>query len=247
MKPSSGTTWRVHRACGPRTSTWPGPWARASAESIKAYETTLALKSDHANAHEGLGVVLARTDRPAEAVPHYREAIRLKPKDSVTRSNLAAALVQSGNARKPREVLAEALRLFPEDERSRALGEDVIKRPRQDPMTGSFPSPRVSKRASRRCLLLPRLRPTRRCSERSGFGTTGQSSRTPLGGLMASSRFGHALLPTPTRSTYWPLTYTVFWIINQVACMKPGGDPLCECGAACGKTPCSCGCYFDDS
>ncbi|MBX7245442.1 MAG: tetratricopeptide repeat protein [Candidatus Sumerlaeaceae bacterium] len=118
----------------------PGVWAahfnlaralgekRSFAESIKAYETTLALKPDHANAHEGLGVVLARADRPAEAIPHYREAIKLKPKDPVTRSNLAAALVQSAQLKEAAEVLAEALRLFPEDERLRAMGEDVIKR-----------------------------------------------------------------------------------------------------------------------
>lgn len=46
-------------------------------------------------AQQGLGLVLHRLGRSAEAIPHYRQALRLRPDHAETHHNLGVALANT--------------------------------------------------------------------------------------------------------------------------------------------------------
>ena len=64
-------------------------------------------------AQQGLGLVLHRLGRSAEAIPHYRQALRLRPDHAETHHNLGVALGQHGDFSLAQRHLQEALRLRP--------------------------------------------------------------------------------------------------------------------------------------
>ena len=65
-----------------------GDWAGA----VAPLETAVRLQPDYADAHNDLGIALARLGRTAEALPRHETAARLKPDDPTLRFNLGAAL-----------------------------------------------------------------------------------------------------------------------------------------------------------
>jgi Flp pilus assembly protein TadD len=71
-------------------------WADAAA---REYETTIRLDPDHADAHNNLGIILAKTYRLDEAIDHFRAAVRARPADPETRLNLARAYEAKGLAK----------------------------------------------------------------------------------------------------------------------------------------------------
>jgi tetratricopeptide (TPR) repeat protein len=70
--------------------------ARFYREPLVFHEQWARTRPGSANAHNGLGVALARRGRTEEAIEHYREAIRLRPDHPHAHGNLGLALVDAG-------------------------------------------------------------------------------------------------------------------------------------------------------
>ena len=60
-------------------------------EAIGHYEAALAIDPDSAEAHNNLGIALARLGRLRESVPHFERACDLDPRDPLARANLSRA------------------------------------------------------------------------------------------------------------------------------------------------------------
>jgi len=61
-------------------------------EAIAQFEQALALRPEHPEAHNGLGLALAALDRHEEAIAHYEQAIAIKPDYADAHGNLGNAL-----------------------------------------------------------------------------------------------------------------------------------------------------------
>ncbi len=61
-------------------------------EGLVHLQKAIELQPDYWQAHNNLGVALARKGRPAQAVPHFKKAVELKPDDIPCRKNLETAL-----------------------------------------------------------------------------------------------------------------------------------------------------------
>jgi tetratricopeptide (TPR) repeat protein len=69
---------------------------------------------DSARLHYESAMVLAGSDRLAEALPHFEAAARLDPTNPANLANLGAALAQAGRPAEARAALEQALRLDPD-------------------------------------------------------------------------------------------------------------------------------------
>ena len=65
-------------------------------EAVAGYERALALKGDHAPAHNALGSLLMSMGRAADAVAHFQQAIRSDPRLTDAYLNLGSALLRHG-------------------------------------------------------------------------------------------------------------------------------------------------------
>ena len=77
-------------------------------EAIRQFQEALRLKPDYAEAHNNLGIALARKGQIDEAISQFQEALRLKPDYAEAHYNLGIALARkarstrpSANSRKP--------------------------------------------------------------------------------------------------------------------------------------------------
>lgn len=71
--------------------------AGKSGDAQRELEKALALDPEYAEAHENLGALYLKLNRPAEAETHIRRAIELNPSSSVAHSDLAAIQLLSGD------------------------------------------------------------------------------------------------------------------------------------------------------
>lgn len=86
------------------------------AAAIDALETFLAEASDHADAHNALGVICYRTGAVDRSLEHYRKAVALAPGNATFRKNLADYLfVVSRDAEAALEQYVQLLRAEPQD------------------------------------------------------------------------------------------------------------------------------------
>jgi len=75
---------------------------KSVAEAISLLQEAIRLKPDYAEAHNGLGLLLARKGRTDEAIAHFQEAVRLRPGDAAARKNLDNALAfRAGSSKQP--------------------------------------------------------------------------------------------------------------------------------------------------
>jgi choline-sulfatase len=87
---------------------------RADLERAKAaFEEALAIDSDLARAHNGLGVVAARRRDYPSAIEHWKRAVFLDPHDHRTLFNLGDLLVQLGRAAEARPYFEQYVREAP--------------------------------------------------------------------------------------------------------------------------------------
>ena len=66
--------------------------------AIAEWEKALAMQSDDARAHYGLGQTLLRAGNADEAIAHFRDSLRLDPNYAEAHNGLGAALGQTGHA-----------------------------------------------------------------------------------------------------------------------------------------------------
>jgi hypothetical protein len=91
---------------------------------VSLLATVLQFQPDHLEAHNRLGILLAKQGRQEEALPHFLAVLRLDPRQARAHNNLGAALSELG---RPAEALASferALELWPdyaEAHKSRAM------------------------------------------------------------------------------------------------------------------------------
>jgi tetratricopeptide (TPR) repeat protein len=74
-------------------------------EAIEHYEQVVRLKPDYVDAHNNLGIVLARTGRSREAIEHFEQALRLKSDYLQAYYNLTLTYAYIG---RPAEAIATA-------------------------------------------------------------------------------------------------------------------------------------------
>lgn len=67
------------------------------ADAARELEKALALDPDFAEAHENLGALYVKLQRPAEAEAHLRRAIELNPSSSFAHSDLSAVQLMAGD------------------------------------------------------------------------------------------------------------------------------------------------------
>ncbi|OGI43131.1 MAG: hypothetical protein A2150_01965 [Candidatus Muproteobacteria bacterium RBG_16_64_11] len=79
------------------------------------YRATLALRPEHAEAHNNLGLALYRHGEHARAVEHYRTALAVKPDYPDAQLNLALALRALGRLEEAESRLVEVLGAHPGD------------------------------------------------------------------------------------------------------------------------------------
>lgn len=84
------------------------------AEVERLCRSILRITSNHFDALNFLGAVLAQTGRPAEAIILFRRASRLKPQDATIHNNIGNVLKQLGQQEAALESYEEALRLRPD-------------------------------------------------------------------------------------------------------------------------------------
>ena len=77
--------------------------------AIAEWEKALAMQSDDARAHYGLGQTLLRAGRVDDSITHFRESIRLDPHYAEAHNGLGAALGQTGLAAESMEQFHLAL------------------------------------------------------------------------------------------------------------------------------------------
>jgi tetratricopeptide (TPR) repeat protein len=66
-------------------------------DTARELEKAVALDPDFADAHENLGALYLKLERPAEAEPHIRRAIELNPSSSFAHSDLSALQLLAGD------------------------------------------------------------------------------------------------------------------------------------------------------
>lgn len=88
-------------------------WAAAEATYRRLLSSELA-----AQAHHGLGLILARRDLPS-AVQHLQQAVRLQPTHAAARSDLGYAQMLSGALDEARLQFETARQLAPQDAKAR--------------------------------------------------------------------------------------------------------------------------------
>ena len=89
--------------------------ARVFASEENLFRDTLAKNPAAADAHNDLGVVLAKRKNYAEATAHFRTALQLDPDNAGAHSNLAQVLAVTGNHAEAEPHFLAALRLKPND------------------------------------------------------------------------------------------------------------------------------------
>lgn len=101
--------------------------ATASKSQVRQWESTTALwthalqvTTDNYEAHNNLGVVLARTGKRDEAIAEFTEAIRLRPAYADAHNNLGLALATQRKLEEALPHLQEAIRLDPGHARAHA-------------------------------------------------------------------------------------------------------------------------------
>jgi Tfp pilus assembly protein PilF len=92
-------------------------------EAEQALRQCLALKSDHACAHNNLGLLLARTERDKEALAEFRLA---GCSEADARANLAYAVALKGDLKQARQDYEQALALQPNSDAARKGLADVV-------------------------------------------------------------------------------------------------------------------------
>ena len=83
--------------------------------AIKELEMQTRIPPPNAAAHERLGKLLLRTDRPQEAAHHFNEAIKLDPYFPTAYNGLGLALVQLGELAPAEKCFTKAVELLPND------------------------------------------------------------------------------------------------------------------------------------
>jgi tetratricopeptide (TPR) repeat protein len=100
-------------------------WDKAAA----AYQLAVEADPRHAEAHNGLGVALARLGRHEEAESALRQAVGIEPRRAHMRSNLGFMMLQAGRVSEALAELKAAVRLDPDDATARGnLREAVARR-----------------------------------------------------------------------------------------------------------------------
>lgn len=89
-------------------------------EAITTYEHILAIDPNHAEAHNGLGVIYAIQGRFEPALQHLQKAVSLAPLASHLRNNLGYAYLLMGRDAEAIGAFEHALRLDPENVNARA-------------------------------------------------------------------------------------------------------------------------------
>jgi protein O-mannosyl-transferase len=84
-----------------------------SAAAISRYNEAIALKPDFAEAHLGLGIILADKGQIDKAIPEFREAIRIDGDSASAHYFLGKALAAGGHAEEAVSELSTSLRLEP--------------------------------------------------------------------------------------------------------------------------------------
>lgn len=85
-----------------------------SDEEEECYREALALRSDYAEAHNNLAIVLRNRGRLGEAASHYQEALRIRPDYPEAHANYAALLTARGSLAGAADHFEEALSLRPD-------------------------------------------------------------------------------------------------------------------------------------
>jgi hypothetical protein len=101
--------------------------AMGSKSQVRHWESTTALwthalevTTDNYEAHNNLGVVLARTGKRDEAIAEFTEAVRLRPAYADAHNNLGLALATQRKLKEALPHLVEAIRLDPGHARAHA-------------------------------------------------------------------------------------------------------------------------------
>ena len=79
-----------------------------------AYERSIEINPNHADAHVNLGRLLHERKAPAAAEKHYRSAIKVSPDHETAAFNLGVALEDLGRIREAIEAYEDALRVDPD-------------------------------------------------------------------------------------------------------------------------------------
>jgi Flp pilus assembly protein TadD len=78
-------------------------------EAIVHYRKALGLNPNNADAHNNLGILLAKMGRTDEALAHFRKALEIRPEAIGALKNLAVALAQKGYLTNATSGLEKAL------------------------------------------------------------------------------------------------------------------------------------------
>ena len=70
-------------------------------EAAAEFRTAIALRPDHSETHNNLGVVLKAQGQINEAIEEFRRAVALDPANADARRNLAAAIASPTIANTP--------------------------------------------------------------------------------------------------------------------------------------------------
>jgi tetratricopeptide (TPR) repeat protein/mono/diheme cytochrome c family protein len=103
-----------------------------AAGAVSALRTAVRVRPDRADAHNMLGLALARTGQSSEALEQYRSALELRPGYSGARLNRANALLKSGRLEEAIEDYRAVMLAAPSDPLPKqALAEALLLRARQ--------------------------------------------------------------------------------------------------------------------
>jgi Flp pilus assembly protein TadD len=72
-----------------------------SSDAIRQFQETIRVDPRHAQAHNNLGIALAKQGQTDEAIRHFQEALRLNPDSAEARKNLAIALATKAHSSPP--------------------------------------------------------------------------------------------------------------------------------------------------
>ena len=86
--------------------------------SYELFGHALAVVQENWLAHNNMGFLLARENRPGEAISHFRESVRINPEGVVGYRNLGTAYQASGNIPLALEAFRQAVKVAPGDAES---------------------------------------------------------------------------------------------------------------------------------
>jgi hypothetical protein len=89
-------------------------------EALEYAQRTVTIAPWLADAHNNLGIALAKSDRIPEAIEQFDQALRIKPGFADAHNNLGVALILMGRVPEAVEHWEEALRIKPDDAGIRA-------------------------------------------------------------------------------------------------------------------------------